>query len=143
MLFAYKNAIIARQQTNHALNLLLARPLCTNKVLLALLLHKLTEGRTEPGVSLSASSDTRLQHTSIIEQLVQDDRLVNLLTCNIPPQQRRSLGSYDRLSVSLFKSFVYRKCRSLFLKQRVRSRNLSKQGKRIGYRKLLSVGCEC
>ena len=33
MLFAYKSAIIARQQTNHALNLLLARPLCTNKVL--------------------------------------------------------------------------------------------------------------
>lgn len=90
MLFAYESAIIARQQTNHALNLLLARPLCTNKVLLALLLHKLTEGRTEPGVSLSASSDTRLQHTSIIEQLVQDDRLVNLLTCNIPPQQRRT-----------------------------------------------------
>ena len=25
----------------------------------------------------------------------------------------------------------------------VRSRNLAKQGKRIGYRKLLSVGCEC
>ena len=92
MLFAYKSAIIARQQTNHALNLLhvSARPLCTNKVLLALLLHKHTEGRTEPRVSLSESSDTRLQHTSIIEQLVQDDRLVNLLTCNIPPQQRRT-----------------------------------------------------